>query len=256
MSKDYQKEFIKCLKNIDYSKRPLTIFQDFLTAASISIANTVHNSKELENEYFEVIKKYKNPEKLAELLTITMLALEEKPQDFLGQIYMTENFANKSAAQVFTPFHISEFMAEITLESDLEKQIQEKGFIKVSDPCCGSGVMTIAMSEVLKRRGYNPQKVMWFQGTDIDVNCCKMAYIQTSLLGLTGEIIYGNTITLECWKRFITPMTLTNFNVLKEIYYKKSEHKEEIKSEVQKIEQERAQNDKRRTIKQLSLFIK
>ena len=51
-------------------------------------------------------------------------------------------------------------------------------------------------------------------------------------------------------------MTLTNFNVLKEIYYKKTEHKEEIKTEVQKIEQERTQNDERRTIKQLSLLIK
>jgi len=256
MAADYQKEFINCLKNIDYSKRPFTVFQDFLSVASISLTNVVYKSKELENEYFEVINRYKKAEKLAELLTITMLALEEKPRDFLGEIYMTENFANKSASQVFTPFHISEFMVEITLESDLEKQIQEKGFIKVSDSCCGSGVMTIAMPESLKRRGYNPQKVMWFQGIDIDVNCCKMAYIQTSLLGLTGEIIHGNTLTLECWRRFITPMTLTNFNVLKEIYYKKTEHKEEIKTEVQKIEQERTQNDERRTIKQLSLLIK
>lgn len=256
MAVDYQKEFINCLKNIDYSKRPLTVFQDFLTVASISLTNVVYKSKELENEYFEVINRYKNAEKLAELLTITMLALEEKTRDFLGEIYMKENFANKSIAQVFTPFHLSEFMAEITLESDIEKQIQEKGFIKVSDPCCGSGVMTIAMSEILKRRGYNPQKVMWFQGIDIDVNCCKMTYIQTSLLGLTGEIIHGNAITLEYWKRFITPMTLTNFNVLKEIYYKKTEHKEEIKTEVQKIEQERMQNVERRTIKQLSLLIK
>lgn len=98
--RDYKQEFIKCLKSIDYSKRPATVFQDFLTVSSISIANTVYNSKELEAQYFEILNQYKNPEKLAELLSLTVLALEEKPQDFLGQIYMRENFANRGLSLI------------------------------------------------------------------------------------------------------------------------------------------------------------
>ena len=87
---DYIKEFTKLLQNIDYSKRSATVFQDFLTVSTISFANIVYKSDELEKEYFEVIKQYKNPNKLAELLSITALALEEKTQDFLGSIYMRE----------------------------------------------------------------------------------------------------------------------------------------------------------------------
>ncbi|MBQ8458619.1 N-6 DNA methylase [bacterium] len=191
---------------------------------------------------------------LAELLTVTMLALEEKVQDFLGTIYMRENFANKGTAQVFTPFHISECMAQMTFGDELEKQIQENDFITVSDPCCGSGVMTIGMSEALKSKGYNPQKVMWFQGTDIDITCCKMAYIQTSLLGLSGEIVYGNTLTLESWKRFITPMTLMNPKILNDIYFKKPEAKEEPKKELKQESEIISEIKPTFTIKQLSIF--
>lgn len=64
---------------------------------------------------------------------------------------------------------------------------------------------------------------MWFQGTDIDITCVRMAYIQTSLLGIPGEVIHGNTLSLECWLRLITPMTLFNPNMVNQIYSKKSE---------------------------------
>ncbi len=250
---DYKQEFIKCLKSIDYAKRPSTVFQDFLTLSSISIANTIYNSKELETQYFEVLNQYKNPEKLAQLLTITMLALEEKPQDFLGEIYMRENFANKGTAQVFTPYHIAEFMADITASDNFEKEIKEKGFIKVSDPCCGSGVMTIAMFEEIKKRGLNPQKVMWFQGVDIDITCVRMAYIQASILGIPGEVIHGNALSLECWLRLITPITLLNINMINQIYSKKPEAIK--RTEIQDIKQERTkENDKKIIVEQLSIF--
>ena len=39
-----------------------------------------------------------------------------------------------------------------------------------------------------------------------------MSFIQTSLLGLTGEIIHGDTILLNCWQVFVTPMTILNMN--------------------------------------------
>ena len=41
---DYIKEFTKLLQNIDYSKRPATVFQDFLTVSTISFANIVYKS--------------------------------------------------------------------------------------------------------------------------------------------------------------------------------------------------------------------
>lgn len=213
---DYKQEFMKCLQSIDRSKRSYDIFQDFLTVSTLAFRNVIEKKEEFEKQYQEIIKRYENPNKLAELLTITMCALEEKPQDFLGQIYMFGNFGNKGTGQFFTPYHISEFMADITIfETNPKQKIEEQGFISVCEPCCGSGGMIIAASESLKKQDINPQKYMWFQGVDIDNVCCKMAYIQTTLLGLSGEIVYGNTLTLETWDTYITPMSLITMNHLK-----------------------------------------
>lgn len=94
---------------------------------------------------------------------------------------------------------------------------------------------------------------MWFQGTDIDITCVRMAYIQTSLLGIPGEVIHGNTLSLECWLRLITPMTLFNPNMVNQIYSKKSEP---IKTtEIQEIKQERTkENDPKIIVEKLSIF--
>ena len=82
-------------------------------------------------------------------------------------------------------------MAEINLDfNQIKQQIEEQGHFTLSDPCCGAGSMFIAAAETLLQKGLNPQKVMLFQGIDIDIKCCQMAYIQTSLLGLSGAILH------------------------------------------------------------------
>ncbi len=246
--KDYKQEFLKCINSIDYSKRKYDIFQDFLEISSICFENIFLTDNQLEKRYFELINQYKNPNLLSDLLAITSQALTENPRDFLGEIYMFENFRNKNAQQFFTPYHISEFMAEIALfDKNLKEIIEKTGYISISEPCCGSGCMIIAVSEVLKKHGYNPQQTMWFQGVDIDITCSRMAYIQTTLLGLSGEIIHGDTLKLETWHKYSTPMLILNVNKF-ENSYKNSMKKDEI---------ERSNNyGKKLTIEQLSLFAK
>lgn len=210
---NYVNEFLKCLESIDYTKRKYDIFQDFLTVSAISLTNVILKDKNLEKKYFEVIKKYQNPEKLSELLSITVMALEKSPQDFLGTVYMNGDFGNKKSGQFFTPYHISQFMSEIVFDKNTVKQvISEQGFIKVSEPCCGAGGMILAFAETMLKNGINPQQYMIFQGIDIDINCCRMSFIQTSLMGLVGEILHGDTISLKIWQKFITPMTLLHMN--------------------------------------------
>ena len=64
--------------------------------------------------------------------------------------------------------------------------------------------MIIAAAKTIYNLGYNPQQVMMFSATDIDKKCVEMTFIQTSLLGLCGEITWGNTITLESWRTYRT----------------------------------------------------
>jgi len=208
IKKDYKKEFLKCLESINPYANTYNVFQDFLTLASLSIKNALVKSQEIEKEYMEVVSKYKDPNKFSQLFGILALALEEKMQDFLGEIYMQTSLGNKHTGQFFTPYHISHFMAECAIgDKNLEKEIKEKGYIKISEPCCGAGGMIIAASEVLLKRDINPQQYMRFTGVDIDIKCCQMTYIQTTLLGLRGSVIHGNSLTLESWDIFTTPMT-------------------------------------------------
>lgn len=217
MKTDYKKEFLNCLNSIDRSKRRYDIFKDFLTATTLAFQNSTRFIKDqkIEDDYKELIENRYTPEqikKLAELLYITTMALTEKTQDFLGDIYMFGEFGNKHTGQFFTPYHIADFMSQITIyETYIEQHLKDKGYMTICDPCCGSGVFMIAASNVVMNMGYNPQQVLHIDGTDIDNVCCQMAYIQTALLGLSGTIHYGNSITKEMWDYYKTPMTDINY---------------------------------------------
>lgn len=267
---DYRKEFLKCLGSIDQSKRRYDIFKDFLELSTISFSGVFNKNDEDENRYKDIIQQYKYPEKIAELLHITVMALTQKTHDFLGEIYMFGEFGNKGTGQFFTPFHISEFMADITLyETDLKSKIEENGFITISDPCCGSGVMFLAASEVIIKLGYNPQQVMKVCGIDIDPICCYMSFIQTNLLGLSAQINYGNSITMDIWRTFTTPMTYINycrfgFQKPKQDENLINQKRIEIKKDIEVLEKsknsdktikERTKNEQQTKPQQLSLFI-
>ena len=208
MTKDYKKEFMNCLQSIEYGRNNYDVFQDFLTLASLSFHNVIAKDEKVEKEYLDIIGRYKNKKQFAELLVITTLALEEKPHDFLGDIFMSAGFGNVRGGQFFTPYHLSKMMSDITIGDNFKEQIEKDGYVTLSEPCCGAGGMIIALSDVMLQKGFNPQKQMRFTGIDIDLKCCQMAYIQTSLLGLRGQIYHGNTISMEMWKKFITPMSI------------------------------------------------
>lgn len=208
MTKDYKKEFMNCLQSIEYGRNNYDVFQDFLTLAALSFHNVIAKDEKVEKEYLDIIGRYKNKKQFAELLVITTLALEEKPHDFLGDIFMSAGFGNVRGGQFFTPYHLSKMMSDITIGDNFKEQIEKDGYVTLSEPCCGAGGMIIAASEVMKEKGFNPQTQMKFVGIDIDLKCCQMAYIQTSLLGLRGQIYHGNTISMEMWKKFITPMSI------------------------------------------------
>ncbi len=100
--------------------------------------------------------------------------------------------------QYFTPYHISEFIAEITVE-DFQKEP-----IIINEPACGSGVNLIAAVNVMKKRGINYQQNAYFVAQDLDLLVTKMCFIQLSLMGCPGVIIIGssligNTEGMERW---------------------------------------------------------
>lgn len=122
---------------------------------------------------------------------------------------MQLNLGNVATGQFFTPYHVSKMMSEISF-IDIEKQLEEKDFITLSEPCCGSGGMIIAYAETFKEHGYNYQYQLFVEAIDIDEMCFMMTYIQLSLLGVGAKVILGDSLTLDLHKILYTPFYFVN----------------------------------------------
>ena len=128
----------------------------------------------------------------AGLLTRTVMALGEKPeQDFLGGLYMEHRLGNAKLGQDFTPYDASHIMTTIAFSG---KEIEQKGWISVSDFTCGSGVTLIAAASTLKAQGINYHDRVLFIGQDFDSCVAMMCYIQISLLGCAGYVTVGDSL--------------------------------------------------------------
>ncbi len=201
---NYEKEFSRVLKTLSYRHRTDTIWKDFITMFACSISNAVDKAHYHEREklYFKTIEKYSKEEleMFPTLCAYLVEIMEQNPeQDFLGHMYMKLNLYSDTHGQIFTPYHISNFMAKITIGEDIAAQIKEKEFISINDPTCGSSVMLIAVinesRKQLSEAGLNFQNHILITGQDIDYIAALMCYIQISLLGAAGYIKIGNSLT-------------------------------------------------------------
>lgn len=139
------------------------IFSDWVKSLALSISNStdlihgeVWNCRE--EEYLSIVRKHGSGTmqgfvKLSGMLT---MALEEEIQDVLGEVYMAAGLGNKNTGQFFTPFHVSEAVARMTVPEDISP---ERPY-RINEPSCGGGGMIIAAVKVLKARGINPQTCM------------------------------------------------------------------------------------------------
>lgn len=200
---DYEKEFMKHFRQLTYRHRSLDVWSDFVMMFACAISNSVdkQNFDEREKLYLQIINKYeKEEQKVFPILAAdTVMALEEnQEQDFLGHIYMNLGLGSKSASQFFTPYHICQLMAEVSV-NDVIPEVKEKGYISINDPCCGAGATLIAGINVAKRQlekaNMNYQNHVLVVAQDIDFTVAAMCYIQLSLLGVAGYVKVGNSLT-------------------------------------------------------------
>lgn len=207
---DREKEFLKLFDNLTYSRSAWQVWEDLMTVMACSISNAVDRTperfKRREEQYERSIKNLGGVEIPVQIFGIIGMALEENPnQDFLGKLYMNLNLGSHWHGQFFTPYHISECMAKITIQEDCHKEIEEKGYVSICDPCVGAGAMLIAAATAFREQKINYQTSVVFAGQDIDSVVAKMAYIQLSLLGCAGYITVGNSLTNPQTGRLLFP---------------------------------------------------
>lgn len=220
--RNYKKEFLNLFGRLTYTHNQWDVWNDFIVMSACAISNAIDKTHydEREKRYLKIIKKYTKTEQniFPELLSVFVLALDENTeQDFLGDIYMSLGLANKNNGQHFTPYHVCELMADTTM-SDILKQVKEKGYITINDPCCGAGATLIAginkAKKELEKENLNFQNHIFVAAQDIDETVALMCYLQISLLGVAGYVKVGNALTEPMTEKdntknyWMTPMNM------------------------------------------------
>lgn len=218
----FTKEICTSIEKLGYRHGTHTVFEDWLEICAISISNSVdwlHREKR-EARYLEIVKKY-DAEDLATLVRMfsdLVNALEQqvpKPSDILGKVFHNLELHNKYKGQFFTPQNICDMMGSCTL-SENDYSIETKGYISVCEPCAGSGAMILGLAKAMSDCKYNYTKQMVVTAIDVDLKCVFMTYIQLSLYGIPAVVIHGNSLTVQEWSRWHTPVYMLDCWILKQ----------------------------------------
>ncbi|KIL46957.1 hypothetical protein KP77_25260 [Jeotgalibacillus alimentarius] len=214
------RQMVKTIEQLSHRHATFTVFSDFIEMSAIAVANTVQISKyqEREKRYMRIIERYSKDElvKFADLLGMLTVLLEQKPDDYLGKLFMELELYNSWKGQFFTPLAVAEAMAEMATHN-IDSIIKDKGYITVNEPTVGGGVTIIALAKVLQKRGYNYQSAMRVTAQDIDSRSVHMTYVQLSLLGINAIVIQGNTLLVEIVDHWKTPNHILNFSLLSKV---------------------------------------
>lgn len=201
---DHVKEFLKKIDRLTHKHDRARLFSDFITMASSSLIVKAcpQEAERSEAEYMALVPRYTREEltEFGQLLGLTALALEARPCDFLGQVFMQAEISNSHMGQFFTPYELSLLIARMTIE-DVDPA---KELITVQEPACGSGGMVIAFCEAAREKGINYQLQTYTVAVDLSEVAARMAYIQLSLLGIPAHVVWGNSLSLEVRREWPT----------------------------------------------------
>jgi len=214
---NHEREIIKLIEQASRRYGIHQVFNDFLEMAAISISNTVDfaQHKGREERYLKLINSYdkEHQQLFPRMLAHLVQALEEKtrtfgPEDVLGSIFHTLELHTKSKGQFFTPQHISDLMANLVCGDEIQKTVEDKGFVSLYEPAAGSGVMVTSFCKAMLNKKMNYCDQLVVTAVDIDLKCVHMAYLQLSLYGVPAVVIHGNSLTGEEWSSWYTPIYL------------------------------------------------
>ncbi|MDD6666705.1 MAG: N-6 DNA methylase [Lachnospiraceae bacterium] len=195
-----EKEFMDLFEDLTGSLNDWQVWSDLMAMMACSLSNAFDCNekriKDREKEYSESEKRLGGNEIPAKIFVVVTQALERNPdQDFLGKMYMNLGLGSHWKGQFFTPFNLSQLMAEIDFQKDkVDQEIKKHGWASVNDPSCGAGSTLIAAASSLRRQKINYQQSVAFIGNDIDRVTAQMCYIQLALLGCPGYVVVTDTL--------------------------------------------------------------
>lgn len=208
-----QQQIIKEIEKLSVKHSSWKVFSDFVEVAAITISNAVDKTKwrEREDRYLAIVKEYGKDEFTAfkKMFHLLIGALDETvefeggPKDILGPIFHELALHNKWKGQFFTPIDVSELIGKMNV-----RQLKPWEIERLNEPCAGSGSMVLGYAKAMRENNMNYNRQLLVTAQDVDIKCVHMTYIQLSLYGIPAVVLNANTLTLEVWDTWYTPIYL------------------------------------------------
>lgn len=201
-----KKEILKTLNDLGARNGGGRVYRDWCNMLALAISNRVTPRgselwKRRETEYEAIRETYGDIAPFADMSAHLVNIFEAEPfADHLGAIYMECYGGNKHLGQCFTPYGVSQLVAATAIGEPVAK------FNTANDCACGGGALLIAACEQYHKAGVNYQTYLKLFAEDLDSLCVHMCYIQLSLIGARAIVTQRNTLTMESFERFVTPM--------------------------------------------------
>lgn len=201
----HHSEFVKVFRRLCYRWNPWEVWSDWLIMASCALYQPIHQDPEVEAEYMRAVSRYSREEAdtMAQLLALTVDALEAGgPHDFLGGIFHELEMHNEARGQFFTPYELCRMMARMVVDPQPPPPGRA---LLCNEPACGSGATMIAIHEIAAGAAEPWAHKVHYVMQDLDDRAFRMAYIQASLLGMSAEVVRGNTLAMDFDSVWRTP---------------------------------------------------
>lgn len=193
--RDFEKQFSMIVSATHHDS--ITVFDDMLTYII-----TAFNPEPYQNTGWRYTKEQNAMfwELMVKWLDVMKRMIDRRGwYDAFGDFFMSNvsKTSQQYRGQFFTPHHICDFMAKITLDDkdeETEATVDCRGFgrrVVVSDCCCGSARLMLAAHATSCERGHRPS---YYVAEDIDRICCKMAAVNMCVHGMFGEVVCHDSL--------------------------------------------------------------
>lgn len=121
-------------------------------------------------------------------------------EDVLGTLYMelASTSGKRWLGQYFTPQPVADMMALMLLGNEDHAPREDGSLWKTCDPCCGSGVMLLAMARAIANNGGGAGlRNCSFTGVDIDSLVARIAAVQMMANALIHQVQLGELLVLH-----------------------------------------------------------
>lgn len=180
------KDFLELYDRLSYTHGRENVFRDFLDVSLFMLSGGTYRE-----DYNRLSISYKENEMEIFIQMLHSVANHSEGfNDVLGDVFME----HISHGQFFTPIHISDLMA---VASGCETLRRGQS---VYDPCCGSGRMLLSAVKASTKSDVSNRPFCY--GSDIDLNCVKMATVNLLMNSIPGEVAWMDALTLEHWRSY------------------------------------------------------